>query len=90
MYYFREFYIPDRIMEELEAYIQHGVLPGDFLMCIVSNDLMGAVQAADDENIRNLPAYCDYLYNKTPVNCHGSLEKMEIWMKHKGMERYHD
>ena len=79
-YTFREFYIPDRMMGGLIRYIENGIAPGDFLTAVICNDLNGAVGNADDENVRNLPAYIGYLYNEAPSACWGSLEKMLNWM----------
>lgn len=81
MYTFREFYIPERMMDGLERYVKDQILPGDFLRAVISNDLTEAVGRADEENLRNLPAYIGYLYNEAPVRCWGSKERMEEWVK---------
>ena len=81
MYIFREYYIPERMMESLERYVKDQVLPGDFLRAVISNDLTEAVGRADEENLRNLPAYIGYLYNEAPSRCWGSKERMEEWVK---------
>jgi len=79
-YRFREFVIPDYMMEGLELYIEHGVEPGHFLSAVIKNDLADAVGRADDHNLRNLPAYVGYLYNEAPATCWGSAEKMKAWV----------
>jgi hypothetical protein len=86
MYTFREFYIPDRMMGGLIRYIENGIAPGDFLTAVICNDLKEAVGRADDENIRNLPAYLGYLYNEAPMGCWGSPGQMKRWMKEKREE----
>lgn len=78
-YQFREFTIPDYMMDGLRAYIEHGIEPGSFLSAVISNDLREAISCADDTNIRNLPAYVAYLYNEAPSPCWGSAEKMQAW-----------
>ena len=85
-YEFRGFYIPERMMGGLTRYIEDGIPPGDFLTAVISNDLAEAVGRADDENIRNLPAYVGYLYNKAPTSCWGSPGQMKRWMKEKREE----
>ena len=80
-YTFREFYIPERMMGGIERYIRQGIKPGHFLTAIICNDLKGAVSHADDENIRNLPAYVGYFYNKAPSACWGSPQDMKIWLE---------
>ena len=83
MYTFREFYIPERMMGGIERWINHGIRPGSFLTAVLENNLVGAVSQADDENIRNLPAYVGYLYNEVDSMCWGSVKKVEEW------EEYH-
>lgn len=78
-YKFREWYIPDRMMGGLERWIVHGTPPGDFLTAVLNNDLREAIGRADDENMRNLPAFVAYLYNEAPGQCWGSPEKVELW-----------
>ena len=86
-YEFKGFYIPDRMMGGLTRYIEDGIPPGDFLTAVISNDLSEAVGRADEENLRNLPAYIGYLYNKAPSGCWGSMTKMHDWMEKKYEER---
>ncbi len=84
MYKFQEFYIPDRMMPSLRRYIEEKIQPGDFLTAVIQNNLSEACSRADDENMRNLPAYAAYLYNEAPAVCWGSKEKMEKWLATKG------
>ena len=86
MYEFREFHIPDRMMNGITRYIEHGTKPGSFLEAIIINDLSSAVANADDENIGNIPAYVAYFYNHTPQGCWGSDAKMQNWMDKKWAE----
>lgn len=85
-YTFREFYIPDYMMEGLALYIEKGIEPGGFLSAVICNNLSEAVGRADDTNIRNIPAYCSYLYNEAPSDCWGSPEAMAEYMKRKRAE----
>ena len=78
---FREFAIPDYMTGGLERYIEHGIDPGDFLTAVICNNLVEACAAADDTNLRNIPAYAAYLYNRAPRECWGSREKMQQWMQ---------
>ena len=79
-YKFREFYIPERMMPGIERYVQDRVMPGSFLQAVISNDLRLACANADEENLRNLPAYIAYFYNEAPSGCWGSREKMLYWI----------
>ena len=78
-YRFREFYIPKHIIKNIRRYIDHGIIPGDFLQAVIKNDLRGACAWADDENLKNLPAFVAYFYNKSPSACWGSHQKMKRW-----------
>ena len=78
-YRFREFYIPERMMGGIRRYIDHGIIPGDFLQAVITNDLRRACAAADDENLKNLAAFIAYFYNEAPSACWGSPEKMKRW-----------
>ena len=80
-YFFQEFYIPRRMEGGICRYVEYGIEPGDFLTAIIRNDLKEAVGRADEENMRNLPAYVAYFYNEVPSPAWGSKEKMEAWME---------
>lgn len=72
-------YIPERMMPGIKRYVEHGVIPGDFLQAIICNNLKEAFRAADDENFENIAAYVGYFYNEVPSNAWGSLAEMIKW-----------
>ena len=80
MYKFQEFYIPERMMVSIKRYIEDKCPPGGFLTAVIENNLSDAVGRADGENLRNLPAFVAYFYNKAPADCWGSPEKMNRWL----------
>lgn len=82
-YNFQEFYIPERMMGGIHRYINGRVKPGRFLTAVLQNNLTEACTKADNENMRNLPAYVAYLYNEAPEICWGSVEKVTEWLKGK-------
>ena len=84
MYKFREFYIPERMMEAIDRYVKHHKLPGPFLQAVISNDLKGAVGQADTENLKNLLAYIGYFHNEIVERCWGSREIMLAWCRKGG------
>lgn len=51
-YRFNDWYIPERMMGEVENYVKHKIPPGGFLTAVIENDLQGAVGRADYENIQ--------------------------------------
>lgn len=86
MYHTGEFYIPDRMMGGILRYIEHGVRPGDFLQAVICDSLSDATITADDENLRNLPAFGYYFYMEVPTGLRGK-ENMEAWIKVKQEKR---
>lgn len=80
VYWFRGFYIPSYMMESLLSYIEDRHHVGGFLEAVICNNLKGAVDYADDINLKNLPAYVGYLYNEAPSHCWGSKAIMEEWL----------
>ncbi len=77
---------PLHMMESLERYVEHGILPGNFLQAVLCNDLTMAVGRADSVNIHLIPEYVKYLYNEAPSACWGSPEKVRAWVTMKGYE----
>ena len=73
--------IPEYMRSGLEDYIDNKTPGGSFLSAVISNDLCGAVACADENNMRNLPAYANFLHNYAPYDCWGSLEKMNAWLE---------
>ena len=80
IYKFNQFYIPERMMPGIRRYVEHGIRPGIFLSSVIQNNLSGTVGQADEENLKNIPAFVAYLYNECPMKCWGSPEKMEAWI----------
>ena len=78
--------IPCHMVGGLRRYVEHGIEPGDFLIAVLSNNLMEALKRADDTNINRLPDYGMWLYNCAPRDCYGSPEAVAMWIAHKGLE----
>ena len=73
-------------MGGLERYRDQGILPGNFLQAILSNDLKMSCSHADDENLANLSAYVGYMYNEMPSGSHGSREIVDSWHRRGGLD----
>jgi hypothetical protein len=76
---FKGMRVPMGLRSGIERYVEQGILPGHFLRAIISNDLKDAVQRADDDNLFMLAVYVAFFYNKCPMTCWGSKEKMLEW-----------
>ena len=74
------FAIPDYMRDALGRYINDHAPVGDFLTAILENDYHQAIGRADGNNVGNLPAYANFLYNHAPLECHGSKEKVKAWL----------
>jgi hypothetical protein len=75
------YHIPERMSFGIKRYIEHGELPGDFLVAVLENNLSEAFGRADQENYRNMAAYVSYFYNEAPSPCWGSKEKVAAWVE---------
>jgi hypothetical protein len=67
---------PAHTKAALDRYVEHKILPGGFLMAVLSNDLFEAVGRADSENIVALPDIVQYIYCQMPADCWGSKEQI--------------
>lgn len=73
--------IPEHTKFALKMWVRHGhnYRPGSFLTAILSNDLFGAFNQADDSNLSNMEDIVKWMYNNLPISCYGSVKKFEEW-----------
>ena len=72
--------LPPRIRESIDQYVWYGVPTGGFVLAVLSNDLMGALDAlrwVDIDSLSVLGLVCQYVYSAVPNSCHGSREAVE-------------
>lgn len=67
-------------MEQIDRYVVSRIPVGDFLHAVLSNNLMESMSRADEANRRDLFEICSYIYNHTPISCHGSPKKVKAWL----------
>lgn len=80
-------------MDELKPildYINQGKYPESFLEAVICNNLLEALEDADETEYENLHAFVGYFCHEAPSNCWGSKEKMEAWIEKKLAERKGD
>lgn len=77
--------VPSHMHGAITLWIEKGVRPGDFLTALLSNDLMGAMGRADEENQLAIHRWCTYLYSYVPNGCYGSPEKVKAWAADGGL-----
>ena len=73
--------IPSYMHDGLVAYIADGYQPGNFLYCVLTNDLRGAVNHADGSNRAALADYVVFLTNNAPAACWCSEDKVTSWLE---------
>lgn len=76
--------VPPHMHNAVVEYFEHGRIGDDFLLAVMSNDLLGAVTAADDINRQVLPAWVSFLYNFAPDNTWRSREVVHRWQESGG------
>ena len=64
--------------------VQHPPESNGYLMRVLCNDLKGAVQTADDDNLVAIPALINWLHNYASPASYGSLEKVQAWLNRDG------
>lgn len=75
--------IPQHTFDALARYLDRGLKPGAFLLCVLDNDLRGAVMNADEENRLALPALIEWMEESVPSAAWGSAEAVDAWLDQK-------
>ena len=78
--------IPEKIAGGIARYVIYGISPGHFMDKVLSNDLMGASNHADQQNRKLLDVYVCLMHNILPFNCWGSEELVYEWSKRGGLD----
>lgn len=77
--------IPPVTLHALVQYALRGGATGHFLTAFLSNDLQGAMDHADDENLAAFRELNWLIFNKLPMGCHGNREKVKAWRAQGGI-----
>ena len=72
--------MPERMRASLLRYVNDRVMPGGFLMSVLCNNLLAAVQMADDQNIKIITVYVQWLVLNAPPECWGSIQNVDRWL----------
>lgn len=79
--------IPEMTLNSLSLYVNEGVPTGSFLRSVLSNDLFGAFERADQGNRDAIGLLVTYIYNEIPAECWGTREHYHSWLERKRNER---
>lgn len=71
--------VPANLMPGLRRYLDEGIVPGDFLRSVLSNDLLGAVSHADPESLGALRPLVQFIWNEFPSGCWGTPKRVSEW-----------
>lgn len=72
--------VPDGLHDGLALYLARGIPPGSFLMAVLSNQLIQAVNRADDKCSAGLVALVQWLYHAAPAVSWGSESNVNEWI----------
>lgn len=75
--------IPDRTLQTIKDYINHGWEPGDFVRAVLENNLALSFGRADEENREALFEIVKFVWNEIDSLCWGSPELVNAWIEHK-------
>ncbi len=73
--------IPKHMQPGLRAYMEERRRPGEFLMSLLCNDLIGASIRADDINKFRLYDYSIFLINYCDSRSYGSRSNVDKWLR---------
>ena len=78
--------LPEHLRKGLEEHIERGHIPGDFLVAVISNNLMAALSLADETSKAALDDILQFMWNAAPSASWGSKEFMMRWSQKEGRE----
>lgn len=87
MYEYQGFRIREDMLAALTEYVERGVPVGDFLRAVICNDLVAACGQADSDNLKNIPAFAGWLYNRCPSGAWGTVQAYHQWLDKHRIER---
>jgi hypothetical protein len=75
--------VPEHMRHAMEVWMTHGEphpkILGKFMRALLTNDLVSAFAAADEENAASMRAWAMYLYHDAPLGSWGSHDALEKW-----------
>lgn len=71
--------LPETLRGGMQRYIEHGIVPGDFLRAVIRRDLV-AVLLADDENLARIRVIVRWFHQEAPSDCWGSPDDLRFWL----------
>jgi hypothetical protein len=73
--------LPQSLRGGMRRYIEDGVIPGSFLVAVLSDSLSDAMGRADEANRKRLYDIVSFVCNEAPGDCWGSRATVKAWAK---------
>ena len=77
----------EETFDSLIRYKEYGLHPGNFLYQVLTNNLLYAMEAADNDNVAHLREIVRYIHDELPWNAWGSERKVKEWLKSGGLKK---
>ena len=71
--------LPEHMQGAVRRYLNDGIMPGDFLTTVLSNDLAHSYQRADEINTAAMRIWATWLIWECPSPAWGSEAKVREW-----------
>jgi L-2-hydroxyglutarate oxidase LhgO len=72
--------VPEHVLDTLIAWGKREIpYLSHTYEALLSSDLFGFMNRADDEMIQALPQIVKFIANELPIGCYGSLHNLVIW-----------
>lgn len=79
--------IPPCVRNAIDQYQMHGLWPGDTTHRLLTGDVFGAFERADDETRAALPAVIAYIVKSVHPNARGSAARVSAWLNLRAASR---
>lgn len=73
--------IPEHVLADLYAYVEHHQYTGHFLAAVLSHDLFEAVARSDKESGAALRELVVFIHMEVRSDCHGNPAAVRNWLR---------
>lgn len=76
--------IPELILRQIDNYGENHLMPGDFVLAVVENDLTKTLHFADEKSFAAIKSIWGYCHRALPVQSWGNANLVESWLTFAG------
>ncbi len=73
--------LPQRYRGGMQRYFEHGIMPGEFLSCVLRNELYETYRVADDKSLEALSLVMTWLVTEPPAQAWGHPTRVQNWCR---------